>query len=35
LPDELPAPSTQADADVMSVTIKRAEMMLVRRKVQS
>jgi hypothetical protein len=32
---ELPAPSTQADADATMVTISRAEMMLFRRKVQS
>jgi len=33
--DELPAPSTQADADATIVTIKNAEMMLLRHIVRS
>jgi hypothetical protein len=33
--DEVPAPSMQADAEAAMVTIRRAEMMLLRRKVQS
>ena len=33
--DELPAPSTQADADATMVTISRAAMILLRLKVKS
>jgi hypothetical protein len=33
--DEVPVPSTQADADAAMVTIRSAEIMLLRRTVQS